>query len=203
MDWLMENWKLLSSPVICAFIGWLTNYLAVKMLFRPRRPVNLLGLKVQGVFPRRQKALAENLGRMIEKNLINHDDLRRALNTPEFQQVFRDAVIAKIGGFLDKLVGENPMLAIFINEQVRTKVGELLLAEVAGIIPEILATAADKLREYLNFSELVRDKVEKFDSERIEELLLDVMRKEFGFIEFVGGALGFVIGLVQAAIFYF
>jgi uncharacterized membrane protein YheB (UPF0754 family) len=199
----MENWKLLSSPVICAFIAWWTNCVAIRMLFRPRRPVNLGLFKAQGVFPRRQKALAENLGRMIEKNLINHDDLRRALNTPEFQQVFRGAVTAKIGGFLDKLVGENPMLAILINEQVRAKVGELLLAEVAGIIPEILETAADKLREHLNFSELVRDKVEKFDSERIEELLLDVMSKEFGFIKIIGGVLGFVIGLVQAAIFYF
>ena len=51
------TWGLL--PIIAAIIGWGTNYLAVRMLFHPRKQKNILGLKLQGVFPKRQKVLAE------------------------------------------------------------------------------------------------------------------------------------------------
>ena len=53
--------KLLFSTVICAFIGWITNFIAIKMLFHPRTPVQIGSLTIQGIFPKRQKALALNL----------------------------------------------------------------------------------------------------------------------------------------------
>ena len=49
-------------PLIAALIGWLTNLIAVKMLFHPRKSINLGFFSVQGVFPKRQKALAKKLG---------------------------------------------------------------------------------------------------------------------------------------------
>ncbi|NDC78344.1 MAG: DUF445 family protein, partial [Chitinophagia bacterium] len=60
----MSVW-LASIPVISAFIGWVTNWVAIKMLFHPRRPIRFLGLTVQGIFPKRQRQFAERLGRMV------------------------------------------------------------------------------------------------------------------------------------------
>ena len=42
---------------IGAMIGWITNYLAIKMLFRPYKEINILGLKIQGLLPKRKQAL--------------------------------------------------------------------------------------------------------------------------------------------------
>ena len=50
---------LLLLPIIAALIGWSTNYLAVKMLFHPRLPLRIMGFSIQGVFPKRQKQLAD------------------------------------------------------------------------------------------------------------------------------------------------
>ncbi|NCD26293.1 MAG: DUF445 family protein, partial [Deltaproteobacteria bacterium] len=68
--------KLFFSTVICAFIGWITNFIAIKMLFHPRVPVQVGSLTIQGIFPKRQKALALNLAAVIEGELLSHDDIR-------------------------------------------------------------------------------------------------------------------------------
>jgi len=44
-------------PFIAAIIGWVTNYLAIKMLFHPREKINLIFFSLQGIFPKRQKGL--------------------------------------------------------------------------------------------------------------------------------------------------
>ena len=56
---------LILLPIIAALIGWLTNYLAVKMLFHPKLPLQVLGFSIQGVFPKRQKQLADKLGSLV------------------------------------------------------------------------------------------------------------------------------------------
>ena len=56
---------LLLLPIIAALIGWFTNYLAVKMLFHPRLPLKIFGFSIQGVFPKRQKQLADKLGTLV------------------------------------------------------------------------------------------------------------------------------------------
>ena len=65
---------LILLPIIAAFIGWLTNYLAVKMLFHPRLPLQVLGFSIQGVFPKRQKQLADKLGSLVAEELFSVKD---------------------------------------------------------------------------------------------------------------------------------
>ena len=59
-----------SFPLIGAIIGWCTNYLAVKMIFRPYKPISFLGLKIHGLIPRRQSDLARSIGETIELKLF-------------------------------------------------------------------------------------------------------------------------------------
>jgi len=55
------NYWLILIPIISAFIGWFTNWIAIKMLFHPREPKKFLGLTLHGIFPKRQKVIAEKL----------------------------------------------------------------------------------------------------------------------------------------------
>jgi len=61
------------QPLISAFIGWITTWVAIKMLFHPREPKRFLGITVQGVFPKRQQLVAEKLGQIVAKELIHFD----------------------------------------------------------------------------------------------------------------------------------
>ena len=55
-----------------ASVGYLTNWLAIQLLFRPYQPVKRLG-GLQGMIPKNQKNLAETLAEQIPANLIPKD----------------------------------------------------------------------------------------------------------------------------------
>ena len=201
---LIANWKYLITPFICAIIGWLTNYIAVKMLFRPKKPVNCLFFTIQGIFPKRQKALAHNLGKTIEKNLISHEDLQKVIHDESFHKSFINIAETKIDDFINtKISSINPMIAAFLSDDLKTKIKNVLMEELEEMIPEFLAKASKELESRLVISELIKEKVEQFDSSRIEEILFSVMKSEFKFIEVIGGVLGFIIGLLQSLFFLF
>ncbi len=62
---------LISLPTVCAFIGWITNVIALKMLFRPHDPVDVLGLfKIQGVLPKHEKLFAEKFSRLTVSDFL-------------------------------------------------------------------------------------------------------------------------------------
>lgn len=194
--------KLALAPVICALIGWLTNYLAVKMLFHPRKPFRILGMTVQGIFPKRQKALAKNLGQMVQGELVSHEDVVAIINDPSFLKKITEMASGYAETLLnEKLTAINPMIAMFLNGETAAKIKQLLTRELSEFIPNIIGKTSDELEQRLDFSELVRDKVEAFSMDKLEEILFSIMKKEFRFIEYIGGVLGFMVGLVQVGIF--
>lgn len=199
------SWTIfLVSPLVCGLIGWLTNRLAVKMLFRPKKPVRILGFTLQGVFPKRQKALAVNLGAMVEQELISHEDITALIRDPSFQTRFQ----AVGDAYVDRLINERlpaaiPMASMFLNDQVKGKIRELLSEQLVRFIPRVLDIAAEELEDQLDVGEMVRKKVEEFSIDELEAVLESIMKREFRFIEYLGGVLGAFIGLLQAFVYWF
>ena len=195
IDWLLPT-------ATGALIGWGTNWLALKMLFHPRHPVGCGPFKFQGVIPRRKLDIAAKLGEMVENELVSHEDIRAALETPEVMEGFRKEAAAQARKFADeRLPGLHPMVGMFLTQGMKDKVAELLTQELDALIPQISTSIADGLEANLSFKDLVRSKVEDFSVERVEGLLLAILKKEFGFIEWSGAVLGGLVGLAQAALF--
>ncbi len=192
----------LLAPVICAGIGWFTNYLAVKMLFHPRQPVRLPLLTIQGVFPKRKSALAANLGDVIERELICAGDISTLLRDPALAGRLHGQLDAYVEKLLTKdLTKAVPMAAMFLNGPTLVKIKEVLVPELERFVPELLTKASSELEANLDVSRHVRERIENFSMDKLEEVLFAIMRKEFRFIEMVGGVLGFAIGLFQSALF--
>ncbi|HQL37778.1 MAG TPA: DUF445 family protein, partial [Bacillota bacterium] len=68
-----------------AVIGWLTNVLAIKMLFRPIRPfkIPLLNITIQGLIPKRRHDIARSIGDVVEKELVSINEIFDRLVTEE------------------------------------------------------------------------------------------------------------------------
>ena len=67
-----------------AFIGWVTNVVAIWLLFHPYDPIYVGPWHIQGLLPRRQADIARSIGQLIEKNLFNPADLKTLLQKPSF-----------------------------------------------------------------------------------------------------------------------
>ena len=192
---------LLLLPIIAALIGWSTNYLAVKMLFHPRLPLRIMGFSIQGVFPKRQKQLAEKLGTLVADELFSVKDIANKLKELATSEESMEQVGKTIEKTIrEKLVKSFPMLAMFLTDEMVEKVTKLFKSELHDFLAKSANDLGDKLEKSLDVKELVREKVEAFSSDKLEEILFSIMRKEFRFIEIIGAILGFLIGCTQIAL---
>jgi len=190
-------------PLIGALTGWITNWVAVKMLFHPKEPKNLLLFKVQGVFPKRQKAMAEKLGHIVASELFSIDDVVEKMKSSDNSEVF-GFVEQKIDDFINaKLPSSMPMLAMFLNDDLKNKIKTTLLQEISQVIPGVIDSYAKKLKNEIDVKAIVYEKVVNFSSDKLEDILYSIMKKEFKFIELLGGILGFIIGLIQLVMLSF
>ncbi len=188
-------------PIIAALTGWITNYIAIKMLFHPREKVKILFFELQGIFPKRQNVLAERLGKIVAEELFSVEEVKKSLQDPQgFQQV-NQIIDERIEHFLDhKLVESMPMLAMFMNDELKATIKATLRDEVQLMLPELIDHFAQKIEREVDVEKTVYNKVAAFSSDKLEAILYAIMSKEFRFIEILGGILGFIIGLIQIAL---
>ena len=181
-------------------IGWFTNYLAIKLLFRPYEEVNLLFFKIQGLIPKNRDRISENLAETIEKELISVEHITAKLKDGN---VINDEVLDKL---LDKIIGEklkksvlekNPLLKMFLNdsliEKIKSYFKKSILENKEEIVEEIIKIAKEKI----NFREIILDKMENFSLQEIEEIILRISKNELKHIEIIGGVLGGIIAVFQ------
>lgn len=188
-------------PLIAALTGYITNYIAIKMLFHPREKVKILFLEIQGIFPKRQKTLAEKLGKIVAQELFSVEDVKASLQKPGNTEEVTEIVDARLNDFLDNRLAEAmPMLAMFMNDELKLKIKTTLEAELQLILPELIDRFVNKIEQEVDVERTVYEKVVGFSTDKLEDILYSIMSKEFKFIELLGGILGFIIGLVQIAI---
>jgi uncharacterized membrane protein YheB (UPF0754 family) len=187
-------------PIISGFIGWVTNYLAVKMIFRPRTEVKILGVRIIGLIPRRKKDLAEKIAETVEKELISHRDIRAIIQTEDFHLEIGKAIKDKIDDFIQSKISLNPLLTMFVTPDVTSKLTETLMSELQKEIPGVIDTMFQNVESKLDFRKIIFDKIEGFDISKLESIITSIASKELKAIEYLGGILGFIIGLIQVAI---
>lgn len=191
---------LLSIPITAALIGWFTNYIAIKMLFRPRNPVSILGLKFHGVVPRRQAQLAQSIAETVESELISHEDIRKFLEKSESHAAIDALLQEQIEIFLVQKLGSNPMVAMFLQGELGQQIKQSMLEQFRKAIPGLMQTLLDRLEEGMNFQEIIRQKIEAFELSKLEQIIYRISARELRTIELLGGVLGFFVGVVQIVI---
>ena len=189
---------LYTLPFIGALIGWLTNYIAIKMLFHPREEVKILFVPVQGVFPKRQKDLARKIGQIVSDELISVQDLTAHLKEKATSEAILDQISLRLEeGTASNLPMVFPMLNMLMSNKLAEKIKKILLEQIGTLNEDLIDRLSGELEEELDVHRIVEEKIASFSSDKLEEILVSIMRREFRFVEMVGAVLGFVIGVVQ------
>jgi uncharacterized membrane protein YheB (UPF0754 family) len=195
------NYWLLLIPIISAFIGWFTNWIAIKMLFHPKEPKKILGLTFHGIFPKRQQQFAEKLGKLVSNELLSFEDIEKKITQKENVDKILPHIESHIDNFLrNKLSDTFPMLSMFIGDKTISQMKGAFMIELESILPVVLKSYMGNLQKDLDLEKIVTEKVKGFSSDKLEDILNDIMKKEFKFVEIIGAVLGFIIGLVQVLI---
>lgn len=194
MEWLTY----LLLPVIAAAIGWFTNWIAVKMLFHPRKKIRILFFDIQGIFPKRQYAMAEKIGKMVATELLNVSDFKDRINDPKNLESINQNIEAKVDQYLDETFpAKYPMMAMLLGKKARLKMKGDFLKEVQSVTPVVIDKYMENLEGTFDVEKIVRQKVSLLSPVTLENLIMGILKKEFQFIELIGAVLGFMIGVIQ------
>jgi uncharacterized membrane protein YheB (UPF0754 family) len=162
VDW-SHLWLYVSPPILGGIIGYFTNDIAIKMLFRPYRAIYIAGRRVPftpGLIPRNQERLALNISNTIMGSLLTPEELqnlaRRLLQTERVQ-----------GAILWLL-----RLAI---EQVKTDKNQKSAKIVAGILRDLLGESLPRLLKVLSRRE---DFLEAQINQVFDQILLEFQLTE-------------------------
>ena len=131
MNWL----QILAGPVIGAVIGYCTNYVAVKMLFRPLKPIKIGRFTLPftpGVIPKRKDQLAKVAGAAVEKSLLGKDDLKKVLMADEMKSTIARDLADAVEENIDCSIRE--FISRFVNDEnyseKKEELAELLTLKV-------------------------------------------------------------------------
>jgi uncharacterized membrane protein YheB (UPF0754 family) len=192
------SWWFYTIPFISAFIHWLTIWMALKLLFHPRRPKKILGFTLHGVFPKRQPQIAESLGRIVGQQLLSFDDIEETITHPDNVRRILPLAEEHIDNFLRvKLREQMPMISMFIGDKTIGQLKAVFMTELEELFPVIMKNYVANLRHDLDLERIVVEKIASFSADRLETMLNEFLTKEFRFVEIIGAALGFLIGLLQ------
>lgn len=195
VDWMMV--RLILIPFVGAFIGWITNYVAIKMLFYPRQPVKVLFVTFHGIFPKNKERIASKLGAVVERDLINFGDIKNKLKDPETLANFKEEIAERVDTALRDRIEKMGIAKGIVPEPIIQTVHKIIVKEIDQNLPSLIDNSINKMEQKFDINKIVVEKVRNFSEQRLEQMLLDITSKEFKFIEIIGAVLGFLIGLIQ------
>ncbi len=190
------------TPLITGAIGWLTNWVAIQMLFHPRRPRRILFWKWQGLIPRRQAQMAAESAEIIEREILQQHrilhEIRKIELGPYLEQAAHKLVWERIGPQLRGL----PLLGGLINDNLLARFEGIAATEIKKEAEPLMERVATQFEASVSLRQLIEDNIASFDLERLEGIVNAVAKREFRTIERLGAVLGFIIGCLQVALFW-
>ena len=118
------NVEILAISVgVGASIGYITNYIAIKMLFRPYKPVKIGSLTIfpQGIIPREKASLAKKVGGVVRDYILSEDEIKKIVTSKEVKEEIENFLDEKIEALLDKDIQE-----FITKEEIAEKFAEII-----------------------------------------------------------------------------
>ena len=190
--------QLLVMILISGAIGWITNWVAIKMLFRPHREINFGLFKIQGLIPKRKAEIGSGIANIIQNELISVKDVISNIDREEFSKRLNKLIDDVLDKNLKKKVKEKfPLLQMFFTDKVAKDIGNTIKEIVMENQEKIFEIFSNYAEENIDFEVIISDKISNFSLDKLEEIITLLAKKELKHIEVIGAILGMVIGAVQ------
>ena len=168
----------LIGPAVGGLIGYITNYIAIRMLFRPHQAKYFMGIHIPftpGIIPKEKSRIASSIGKAVSENLMNREVLEKSL--------LSDEMLTKMNNAIDEFVAtqsQNP-------ETIEQFAGHYLSQEDISAMRQNVTTGVVKMISgKLNDSHL-GDNIAHMAIEHVMEKTRNSVVGLFGADKFVAG----------------
>ncbi len=170
-------------PFLGAFLGYITNWIAITLLFKPKKKI----LGIQGLLEKRKEIIAKKAAEVIREYLFNTKELQKVMN--------KEKVERSINKLVDKTLLRFPSLIKRGLSVVLREVTYAYFFDKNGLIKDEIMELAITDTE---FEKVIIDKINSYDISEIEKIIKKASGPEMMFILISGAVLGFFVGLIEA-----
>jgi uncharacterized membrane protein YheB (UPF0754 family) len=198
-------WILFRQPLIMpAFglvVGWLTDWLALKLIFNPKRPKRILGIEFQGLFLKRRREVAADYGGLIADEIITpHKVIHAVLTGPLSDRVFA-MVRRQVQEALDRSAGAaRPLLVATVGTSRYQEMKLSISGQVMARLPHTLRHVEAYAKQAMGVRSVLVEKMQHLTDVQFERLIRPAFEQDEWKLIAVGAALGFVMGELQALV---
>lgn len=132
--------KYIAAPVIGAVIGYFTNFIAVKMLFHPKKEIRVLGHRLPftpGAIPKGKPRLARSVGNAVGNNLITKADIEEKLLSDDLAGKIADMVLAQFSLPINSLLSELPGISAEDIESKKENVSQAIARYISEALSKV------------------------------------------------------------------
>ncbi|MGV9295132.1 DUF445 family protein [Amycolatopsis sp. NPDC003676] len=197
-------WSLTRSPIVLPLfglaIGWLTDWLALKMIFLPREPKRFFGFySWQGVFQKRRDEVAADYGDMIAREIITVPNLLEAvLRGPKSDRLF-SLISREVQKTIDAQASVvKPFVAIAVGTKRFQEMKQVAAAKAAERVPDTIRHAESYAINALDVRNTIVDRMRRLSPLEFEQLLRPAFRQDEWKLIAVGAVIGGLVGELQA-----
>lgn len=189
-------WVLL--PVGGLLIGYLTNWLALKLIFRPLRPINLGLFKLQGLFLKRQKEVAKTYANLVATNILTTKNIFNAILNGKEKLLLNQIIKKNTEKAIDNIAGVfKSILQLFAGVSAYKAMKRETTAVFQKVLPQVIVKTFDYTDKALDMENTLNEKMANLSPEAFEGFLHPVFEADELKLLLVGGILGMFAGFLQ------
>jgi len=190
-------------PVFGIFVGYATNWLAIKLIFSPVKPINLGLFKLQGVFIKRQKEVAAVYAKIIKQKIITVKRLFNYIVRGPKAENFTKIIKKYVDIAFDKGMNYGKDFLKFFAEKKIDSAKNIAVFRLRQEFPIAIRNMYDYAQKELQIEKTLRDKMTALSSLEFVEFLRPVFQEDELKLILVGAFLGGLAGLAQYLIFFY
>ena len=195
--WLFypESWVL---PVGGALVGYLTNVLALKMIFEPKQPRKIGPFLIHGLFFRRQDEIAVEQGMLIAEEIFNPEKVIEAvLKGPSSDKLFK-LIHKQMQEAMDQYSGyAKPLVVMAVGTDRYIAVKERAVEQTIDALEESMKHLHAYVEEAMDVENTIIEKVKQLSPEQFERMIRPIFEEDEWMMTLGGGVLGLAVGLFQ------
>lgn len=193
----MQIWWLM--PIVGVFVGLMTNWLAIQMIFRPQKPKKYFGLVTyQGLFAKRQPEIAKDYGEVAAAEILTPRNAIRLVTEGEagerIARIVSETISERIRSEWEKV---EAMVPVEVTPETVQAVKEIVVRRIAETAPEVQPELEAYLERKLDIADTVERRLAGLPKPDFERILRGIFEEDEITLILVGGFLGGVAGVCQ------
>jgi uncharacterized membrane protein YheB (UPF0754 family) len=183
-------------PAAGFLVGYLTNWIAIKLVFSPREPLTLGPMTVQGLFHKRQNEVAEAFGRTVATRVLNADNIVSTVMEGDGAKRMNEIVEHRMSELIAKYEA-HPMAKLVLPESERAAVRAELLERIKTEWPKPGGFFHTFAGESVDLRGELERRMKSLDRESYEGVLRPAFQQDEWKLIAAGAVLGTLAGVIQ------